>query len=192
MNRILNTLLAAALFGLCASPPASANLLVNPGFESGALAPWALGNDLGAIEFWNVISSDAHSGTYSATTRGNNEIVQMFAAVATSAIVEASMWLKMPETGIAFISLYYSDATGGGDLFNIGADWAQYDITSLLDPGKMLVGFGVYGCSGCPGDSRTLMDDAVIDVRGAPEPATLALLALGLAGIGVSLRRKGR
>ncbi len=188
MRRIVTALLAAAFFGLCGGP-ASANILVNPGFETGALAPWALGNDFGAIEFWNVISSDAHSGTYSATARGNNEIVQMFAPVATSDIVEASMWLKMPETGVAFISLYYSDASSGGTIFNIGADWAQYDITSLLDPGKMLVGFGVYGCSGCSGASRTLMDDAVINTR-VPEPATLALIALGLAGIGVSLRRK--
>src|SRR5205085_1450320 len=80
--------LLGSLFAALSLPTTGAqatNILANPGFESGALAPWFQSSDFcsspAPCENWNVTNSDAHSGTFSATDVGNKEIRQNFAAI---------------------------------------------------------------------------------------------------------------
>jgi hypothetical protein len=158
----------------------AANILVNSGFETGVLAPWTNGTDFCGGCTWAVTGADSHSGSFSAEVSGNRLIVQSFAAVAVSSIIEASLWLRMPETGIAFVEFSYSDASTNGDTMNVGDAWTKFDLVSLLSPGKDLVGFGVYGCSGCAGASVTRADDFLIDVgTSIPEPTTGLLFVAG-------------
>ena len=56
--------LAAVGISLIASPVYAANLVSNPGFESGSLSPWTCANGLGAVQTTTV-----HSGTQA--LRGN-------------------------------------------------------------------------------------------------------------------------
>ena len=66
---VASSLFVAAIFGF-ASDAGATNILVNPGFETGALGPWFQDRvvTLGG-EDWNVTSADAHSGRRHAARR---------------------------------------------------------------------------------------------------------------------------
>jgi hypothetical protein len=178
---VLLTLTTGQLFG--------ANILANPGFETGSLAPWTNSNDFCGGCLWTVENADANTGTSSAVLFGNRLILQTFAPVATSSITEASFWARHPDAGPsgADVAAYfeYSDASSEEVIVSTtGTAWSFFDVFVELDPGKELTGFGVYGNS----DFLARFDDAVIDVSSAvPEPSTWLLLATG-AGL-LALRR---
>jgi hypothetical protein len=182
----------AMLVTVFVSEAPAANILVNPGFETGALAPWVNGTDFCGGCVWAVTDTDSHSGTFSAFVNGNRLLEQTFAAIDTALLTEASLWLRMPggPTAIADIQVRYADDTFDDVLVDVPTTWTQFDVTSLLAAGKELVAFGVFGCSGCGGESLTFADDFVIDTgaRAVPLPATLALLLLGVGVFGLSLR----
>ena len=185
MKRILITL----AFGAVLSTSSFAvNLLSNAGFESGGLGPWFQARDFGGPENWNVTGTDFNSGAFSATDVGNKELRQDFAPTLTSLITEISVWIKNPDTQINFISFHYSDFTEGGQLVSArSASWEHYDVTSSLDAGKTLVGIGLWGyLGGSAAEDRSFYDDAVVN-SSVPEPATMAVLGLGVAAL---LRRR--
>lgn len=187
-------ILAAGAFALAAPAfAAPTNLIVNPGFETGNLAPWFnardASNPFNPVELWNVTAADAFSGGFSAQALENVEIRQNFAAVAVESILELSFWLRHPvdaETP-ASISLFYSDGSEGFALaVTEGLDWEFFDITADLEGGKFLTGFGLFGYT--PGaEARTRLDDVMILVD-VPAPATLGLLGAA-AGL-LALRRR--
>ncbi len=164
------------------------NVLVNPGFETGALPPWANTYDFCSGCTWAVTSTDAHSGLYSAFVDGNRALQQDFTAIPATMITEASLWLKMPDTGVAAVFFLYSDTTYFQNIFTVGDTWAMYDMTPFLDPTRSLVSFGVFGCSGCAGSSQTFADDFVVNAT--PEPGTMILLGTGLVGAAGMARRR--
>ena len=95
MYRQSRSLMAIGLGLLSMAVPAfGANVLSNPGFESGVLSPWyqysgsAIGTD------WYVTSAESHTGTYCATDVGSKGLRQDFAAIPTNTITEASFWIK--------------------------------------------------------------------------------------------------
>ena len=180
--------LIPALFiaAISASATAATNILSNPGFETGSLAPWTA-NDGSPV----VTNAQAHSGTYSVAAFSGDSIKQTFAAIATSDITEVSLWALRDGGPFDSYTFYYSDATHADFLLNaIGASgWNQYNLTSNLAAGKSLVGFSIYGTSPGP----TYLDDFVIATGGAvPEPSTWAMMLLGFTGIGLMLRRRRR
>lgn len=161
-----------------------ANILTNPDYETGALAPWYQLLDYGGPTNWTVTTAEAHTGTYSATDQGNKLMVQYFAPVPTSNITLASVWVKNPNALFNAIYLEYSDASSGAGLFGTTGQWQYVDFTPWLSPGKSLVAVGVWGYSSGGTDERTYVDDWMVEA--VPEPATLGLLSLGL----VFLRRR--
>src|ERR1019366_9104965 len=133
----------------------AANVLVNPGFEYGVLPPWFNSNDFCGGCTWDVTTTDKHTGFWSATVIGDRLLEQDFSPIPDTLITEASLWLKMPDTGIAAVYFLYSDTTTAENIVSVPGVWTQFDMTSFLDPGKSLAGFGVYGCTGCLGSSQT-------------------------------------
>lgn len=181
------TVLAFCLV-LVAANGFAGNVLVNPGFETGALPPWANTYDFCSGCTWAVTAADSHTGLYSAFVSGNRGLEQDFAAIPDPLITEASLWLKMPDGGVAAIFFLYSDATYAQNIVTVGNTWSFFDVTTFLDPTKSLVSFGVFGCSGCAGTSQTFADD--FTVNATPEPGTMVMLGTGLMGAAGVLRRR--
>ena len=78
LPRVSLTLAAIAGALFCAQAQA-VNILANPGFETGALAPWFAQAGTPAVS-----STDVHSGNFSCAAFGGDEIRQNFAPVLTS------------------------------------------------------------------------------------------------------------
>lgn len=185
---------ATAAIALCATGAQADNLLVNPGFETGALAPWALGPSFSGGVDWAVTSTDAHSGTYSAIDTGNKELLQMIAGVSGSLVTEVSFWQKHPDGGSlpSYVEIFYSDATSSSTIvYTDSAEWTFFNVTSLVNPSKTVTGLGIYGYC-CAGSSMTLLDDLKIEARvsAVPEPASWAMLTIGMFGVGGYMRRR--
>ena len=190
--------IAAALLAAPATG-ATVNLIANPGFETGALAPWFNGDDasnpFGPREPWNVTADDAHSDRFSAQAVDNYEIRQNFAPVAVGDVTQLSFWLRHPNEpagSVAAVYFYYAGAAFGDVAVALtsGDGWEYFDLTSELDAGETLTGFGVYGYTGGSSDvERVRLDDVSILVAAVPEPAALALFGLGALGIAAARRR---
>lgn len=166
------------------------NLVSNAGFESGSLAPFVQDQDFGGPENWNVTSVDAHTGLFSATDVGNKRIMQSFAATSVASISEVSVWIKNPDVVVNAVALFYDDSTvQEGIVWAPNGEWNKVDVTSWLLAGKNLNGIGVWGyIGGGAGEDRTYVDDFVVEA--VPEPATMAAIGLGLAGLVSKRRRK--
>ena len=177
MNGRIAPIAAIAGVLFCASAFA-ANVLVNPGFETGSLAPWF--GDSGAP---TVGSTDPHTGTFAAEAFGGDSIRQNFAPVPTSDITEVSVWIKRPPFQFSQYSFYYSDNTSTTHLIQgNSSNYDQFNLTSNLTAGKSLTGFSIFGTSSGP----AFLDDFVINA--IPEPAG-ALLALAVLA-GAAIRRR--
>ena len=176
-GRIPLAALACTVF--CASANA-ANVLVNPGFETGTLSPWFANGGVPTVS-----NADPHSGTFSAAALGSDSIRQNFAPVATSDITEVSVWIKRPPFQFNQYSFYYSDNTSSTHLIQgNSSNYDQFNLTSNLTLGKSLNGFSIFGTS--PGPS--FMDDFTIDV--IPEPSGALVVLTVLAGAAVHPRRR--
>lgn len=159
----------AVVVYVCAGAAVAQNVLVNPGFETGSLAPWFA--DFGSPF---VTSSEAHSGLFSAAGFGGDSIRQDFAPVPAASIDEVSVWIKRAGGAFDQYSFYYDDNTSGTFLINDiggGDDWKQHFLTANLDLSKNLTGFSIFGTSSGP----AYMDDFII----TPSPGAAALLGLG-------------
>ena len=191
----------AIAVALLAAPAAAAttNLIGNPGFEAGALSPWFNGDDasnpFGAREPWNVTDTDAHSGRFSAQAIDDYEIRQNFDPVPVADVKQLSFWLRHPNEqfgSVAAVYFYYAGAAFGDVAVALTSSdaWEFFDLTSELDAGQILTGFGVYGyTSGTDAVERVRLDDVSILVDRVPEPAALALFGLGAFGLAIARRR---
>jgi hypothetical protein len=135
-------------------------VLLNPGFESGQLPPWTTNN-------WVVDDKYPHSGTYCAADVGNYWIEQTFDSVPGSEVQSITFWSRQPESAIQAVYLKYGDGTRDQVIVYPTASWTLMDVTSMLNPAKVVVGIRIWGYSGGgPDPDSTYIDDVSIQVPG--------------------------
>jgi len=147
-----------------------ANLLQNPGFETGSLAPWFAEAGTPMV----TSPQGIHSGSYGLTAPFGATIRQNFAATPVSEITHVSFYIDnaLPEPAQVWLTYYYDDGTSFE--FFLSADSGDFKfarVDAYLEPGKNLNGFSSRTGSAL---GNVYLDDFLII---APEPTSI-LLAL--------------
>ncbi|WP_374257271.1 DUF642 domain-containing protein [Aquabacterium sp.] len=199
-------LLAAVLAAVPAAHAASSELVTNGSFESTALAngSWALVNGLsgwtiaggdGLLELRNNVAGSAQSGVVYAELDGNHNVtISQSLATKVGQAYTLSFWYSSRiNVAIDSLGLQWTvgNVTGSVDTtgpFNGTSNnvWQNFTTTFIAQSALTNLSFAALGKDDTLGTS---LDN--VSVKSAiPEPATLALLAGGLAAIGVAKRRR--
>jgi hypothetical protein len=209
MNRALLALAAGTLFAL----NAHANLLVNPGAETGTLAGWIPGGDavnphIDSGSFDSGINP--HSGTYDflGGTGLQFTLTQnvSLSGIANPASATVSFWQQGLNQGAtsdnSHVELDFLDfdhallgSASTAVVDSHGGSWTEGGGTFAIPAGTASIDYVMFFDRAVGSDLDSFMDDNDLTIGGVaavPEPTNAALLVAGLALIGRLVRRQRR
>ena len=169
-----------------AGAQAHANLVQNPGFETGDFTDWTVSGNIG------VFPGGANSGTYSASFTGaiSGGYLNQNIATTTGDVYDISFWLES-DGQISFSASFGSDTFYSINNVDIGSPYTEVTVNNVSAAGASTLLHLTFQESGA--DSFGALDDiSVTDVTpvGVPDSASTAgLLGLALAGL-LALRRR--
>ena len=138
------------------TPASAANLLANPGFESGAVSPWSCTGGLGS-----VVSSPVHSGTKAlagAASNSDNAQCTQTVTVKPSTAYTLSAWVRG--------SYVYLGINGGASTWTpSAAGYTQLSVNFTTTSGQTSVTVFLHGWYG---QGTYNADDVSLDGPGTP------------------------
>jgi hypothetical protein len=201
--RRLACILGAALFGLIAPTNiARANLITNPGFETGNFNGWI---QFGNVGFTGVDAGLPHSGIFAASLGPVGSLGFLSQTVATTPLSFYNLSFFLQSDGLSFnqfqVSWNGSLIFDAINLSSIGCasnapcptDYIDFGISIVPDRFQNLLATSVttplvFGFRNDPGFLH--LDD--VAVNPVPEPTTLLLFGTTMAGIGLARWRRRR
>jgi hypothetical protein len=174
MRRIAALLALAAAIIVAPAPAAAANLVSNPGFESGALSPWSCTGGLGS-----VVSSPVHSGTKAlagaASSSDNANCTQTVAVQPNTAYV-LSAWVRG--------NYVYLGITGGASIWTPSAtSYTQLTVNFTTTSSQTSVQLYLHGWYA---QGTYYADDVSLDGPDTPPPPGGPATPTGLAVTGTT------
>jgi hypothetical protein len=206
----MKKIIALAALAAISATASAANLLVDGSFESITQAPgtwnaytsvpgWTITQANGTaspngLEIRDDVAGTAENGNNFIELDGyeNDKISQSFATVVGQHYA-VSFWFA-DRTGVAtssegfsaaIVSGLASSGTSFGAVGDNGAAWHQITMNFIADSTTSIFSIAATGTSDSLGTSFDNFQAAAV-----PEPATLGLLAAGLAMLGLSARRR--
>jgi hypothetical protein len=179
MKRFAALLAAAALVLVAPAPAVAANLVANPGFETGALSPWACSGGLGS-----VVTTPVHAGTRAlqgaASSSDFANCTQTVAVQPNTAYV-LSAWVRG--------SYVYLGITGGASTWTpSAAAYTQLTVNFTTTAGQTSVQLFLHGWYG---QGTYYADDVSLDGPGGGQPGgpstPTGLAVTGTSGSSISL-----
>ena len=175
----------------------AANIVTNPGFETGDFTGWTLsGTDSSTSDngiYYGVDSQDAHSGAFGAYFGPVGGILDLTQTLTTvpGTTYAVTFWLsESPDTPAPYVNSFVA-SLGGITLASLsntnGADYTEYTATATVSSATSILGFGFRDDTGF-----FSLDDISVSPGTSvvtPEPATSMFVMSALALL-VTVRRK--
>lgn len=207
--RLFGTVLAAAVMMAASGAQAAGNLVADGGFEQPHLAVGAYTYPSGALDAWTysgaaLVNAEGASAWYGAAAPAGQEGGQFAALQGTSSLSQsftadaATLVLSWLNAGRPFFGGYNGDQTYSVKVD--GVTVGTYSTTSgeAFSAQSLTLGGFTAGTThtltfqGLVAKDETSFIDKVSLVAGVPEPATWAVMILGFAAIGLTLRGERR
>ena len=208
ISRFIGSSVAAATLAFVAGQVSAANLVLNPGFETGTTANWLVLGNSGTSAYVNVQPGNGPSAAgsddaymYNVIPAANLALQQSTAlGDANAGTVTYSFDLKVDSSlngGVVFIHLWDINSTGGvldqgpgllGPYFN--SSWQTY-TGHWVAPANVDHFEVEFDCTtGAASGSTEAIEVDNISLTQVPEPTTLALVGLGMVGAVLGLRKR--